>query len=124
MISEFEMQENQQAAPQKRVRTQYDLPLTSADDAGNLANHFINLFLDNCRCVTQEEALLCLGVLSDRMDAVNDSLTAQLQPVDHDHEHEHEHMSEVVEHNPKHKEAVREPIKKPLSHKNSRRRGR
>lgn len=93
------MQDNNQA-PQnggfKVTRTPLDLPLVSPSDAGNLANHFINLYLMNCRCVTAEEALQCLGVLGERADAVFNGLTEQLQPVaEHEHSHESAAPAEV-----------------------------
>lgn len=100
------MREKQESSTQSRVRTQSDIPLCSPDDAGNMANHFINQYLMHCRCVTTEEAILCLGMLSDRVDAVNDALTAQVQPVEDDHEHSEQEVAPAT------KEVIREPINK------------
>lgn len=109
--------QNQSPAPIQR--TSDHLPMVSAEDAANLSNFFIDKYLIQCRCITPEEVVRCLGMLTDRVEEVTERMIMAVQPVADSHDHEHE----VIE-----QEAapasgvVREPINKHKTPSNSSRR--
>lgn len=118
--------QNQQQAPEQQQkpvaaqRTPDHLPMVSPDDAANLSNFFIDKYLVSCRCVTPEEVVRCLGMLSDMIEDVNNRMIEIIQPVSDDHGHDHG----VIEHEaaPTTTEAVRKPVEQPSAPRNSSRR--